>query len=276
MARYCFGLRFFAALAAVAVTHLVAAAQLPNIPKPNFPPIPVPNLPRIPVPGSLPNPFAEAAKRAEQAGKDAAKDAKSSLDDFGRSAKVAGGKLSDEGKKAGAMVSNAWKWLTNDLDPLDGWVRDHCQPGDILLGGNPVNKDLGQFAHVAIVTDVKNEKLFESNCKLGSDKPGTHEISWSEFSKHYLYMYRLRVKGLTPAQAGRVVEWVKQHNGKPYRYPAVDGLEKNDDTRMYCSQLPWVAYKRVADIDIQGGDKGPIIHPDDLYKSDKVDKDKVR
>lgn len=260
------------ALAAVIVlgpTINTALAQLkpPKIPTPSNP---------IPTPGHLPNPFEEARKRTEQAGKDAAKDAKAARDDFVAKAKDAGGKLSDDAKNAGAMVSNCWKWLTNDLDPLNGWVRDHCQPGDILVGGNPVNKDLGQFAHAAIVVDAKNEKLFEANCKEGSDKPGTHEIAWPEFSKHYLYIYRLRVRGLSGDQTARVVEWVKNHNGKPYRYPAVDGLEKNDDTRMYCSQLMWVAYKRVLDIDIQGGAKSAIIHPDDLYKCDRMDKEKAR
>jgi uncharacterized protein YycO len=160
---------------------------------------------------------------------------------------------------------------------MNVWIRDNCQAADIILGGNPVKKDLGQFAHAAIATDARNEKLFEANCKLGSDKPGTHEITWPEFSKHYLYMYRLRVRGITTEQAALVVKWVKQHNGRPYRYPAVDGLEKDNDTRMYCSQLVWVAFKRVLNIDLQGGPiKSAIIHPDDLYKSSRVDEVIIR
>lgn len=253
--------RVMAAMFVLSMATGLATAQIINTPKIDVPP---------------PNPLKEAQKRAEQARNDAAKDAKATIDNITDKLKNTGGKLSDEGKKAGAMVSNTWKWLSNDLGPLNGWVRNNCQPGDILVGGNPVNVDLGQFAHVAIVTDVQNEKLFEANCTKGSDKPGTHEISWPDFSKHYQYIFRLRVKNLTGDQTAKVVGWVKNHKGKPYRYPVVDGLKKNDDTRMYCSQLVWVAYKRVLDIDIQGGAKSEIIHPDDLYKCDLMDKEKVR
>ena len=72
-------------------------------------------------------------------------------------------------------------------------------------------------------------------------------------------------------QLARVIRWVEDRKGKPYRWPIIMGLDTSDESRFYCSQLVWLAYKNVLNIDLDN-DKGVLIFPDDLYESSDVEK----
>jgi uncharacterized protein YycO len=183
------------------------------------------------------------------------------LNDFSEQSKRAGKDFSDDAKKAGAIVSNTWKMYNADLDRLHGWLRANARVGDIVACGNIWNGDCGEWGHIAIVTDPEKELLYES--VVGD---GVHETEWATLAKHYVKIALYRVKNVEEQDASRVVEWVKTQDGKPYRMPITDGTDKNNDNRMYCSQLIWIAYKRTLDIDLHGN-SSPIIHPDEMLRS---------
>ena len=67
----------------------------------------------------------------------------------------------------------------------------------------------------------------------------------------------------------RVIRWVEERKGLPYRWPIVMGLDSNDETRFYCSQLVWRAYKQNMNVDLDA-DRGALVFPDDLYHSKDV------
>ena len=46
----------------------------------------------------------------------------------------------------------------------------------------------------------------------------------------------------------------------------IQGLEKSDQSRFYCSQLVWIAFKEVLNLDLDV-DKGVLVFPDDIYYS---------
>ncbi|HVQ38518.1 MAG TPA: hypothetical protein VMS31_13350, partial [Pyrinomonadaceae bacterium] len=91
------------------------------------------------------------------------------------------------------------------------------------------------------------------------------------FASTYVHVGIVRVKGLEPSQVVRVIRWVEDRKGKPYRWPIVMGLDTSDESRFYCSQLVWLAYKNVLNIDLDN-DKGVLIFPGDLYDSSYVEK----
>lgn len=124
----------------------------------------------------------------------------------------------------------------------------------------------GRFNHVAIVTDASRGLIVESTANVPSDRPGVRTISWKEFASNYMQVAVGRVRGASPEQLARVIRWVEERKGKPYRWPIIMGLNKMDESRFYCSQLVWLAFKQGLNIDLDY-DKGVLIFPDDIYYS---------
>jgi uncharacterized protein YycO len=145
--------------------------------------------------------------------------------------------------------------------------------GDIVLGSHVVNfMTWGRYNHVAIVTDAAHGKLIESTAKLFTDKPGVRTTDWKTFASPYAHVGIVRLRGATAEQLARVIRWAQAREGTSYRWPIVQGLNKMDQSRFYCSQLVWLAYKEALDIDLDF-DGGDLVFPDDLYYSEKyVDK----
>lgn len=141
------------------------------------------------------------------------------------------------------------------------------QNGDIIFGSHVVNYvTWGRYNHAAIVTDAAQGMVMESTADPPSDKPGVRSIDWKTFASSYVHVGVVRVKGLTSEQVSRVIRWVEQRKGKPYRWPIIGGLNRTDDSRVYCSQLVWLAYLQVLNIDLDY-DQGVLIFPDDIYYS---------
>lgn len=146
------------------------------------------------------------------------------------------------------------------------------QNGDLVFGSHMINfMTWGRYNHVAIVTDAARGILVESTASVPSDKPGVRSVDWKSFASNYVHVGIVRIKGAQPDQLARVVRWVEERKGKPYRWPIIMGLDTTDESRFYCSQLVWLAYKKVLNIDLDY-DKGVLIFPDDLYDSSDVDK----
>ena len=146
------------------------------------------------------------------------------------------------------------------------------QNGDLVFGSHVINfMTWGRYNHVAIVTDAARGILVESTAEVPSDKPGVRSIDWKTFASNYVHVGIVRVKGAQPNQLARVIRWVEERKGKPYRWPIIMGLDTTDESRFYCSQLVWLAYKNVLNMDLDS-DKGVLIFPDDLYDSSDVDK----
>jgi uncharacterized protein YycO len=121
-----------------------------------------------------------------------------------------------------------------------------------------------------LVSDPQAEAVVESTAdRVGSDRPGVQDSTWKKFVAEYREVVLLRVKGVTKEQAARVVAWAEARKGRPFRWPAVDGTNKNDDARMYCAQLVWIAYKRELNIDLDAFGAA-VIHPDSIYNSPHV------
>lgn len=151
------------------------------------------------------------------------------------------------------------------------FLSANARVGDIVFASRWVNyMSWGTWQHTGIVADPVGQTVIHADGSLFSRKPGVEAIAWSRFvglggSVDAFNEFALvRVRDVTPDQAARVVDWVRAHIGTPYRMPFIDGTDKNNDHRMYCSQLVWVAYKRVLNIDLDG-DGGWLVTPDDIY-----------
>ena len=119
---------------------------------------------------------------------------------------------------------------------------------------------------VALVVDAAHGILAESTAELPTDMPGVRVVEWSKFASGYAHVGVVRLKGKTANDLPRVVSWVSERKGKPYRWPIIQGLDKLDQSRFYCSQLVWLAFKNVLNLDLDA-DKGLIVFPDDIYYS---------
>src|ERR1700720_289314 len=152
-------------------------------------------------------------------------------------------------------------------------IEKLLRDGDIVLGSHVVNfMPWGRYNHVALVTDAAHGKLIESTAQLFTDKPGVRTTDWKTFASPYAHIGIVRLRGATADQLARVIRWAQARQGKPYRWPIIQGLNKMDQGRFYCSQLVWLAYKEALDIDLDF-DGGELVFPDDIYYSDKyVDK----
>jgi uncharacterized protein YycO len=143
--------------------------------------------------------------------------------------------------------------------------------GDLVFGSHVVNwMTWGKYIHVAIVVNASGGKLIESTADGPSEKPGVREIDWARYEQRYGHVGIVRVKGASPDQITRVIRWVEQRKGLPYRWPIIMGLDNNDESRFYCSQLVWRAYKQSMNVDLDS-DRGALVFPDDLYHSKDVD-----
>jgi uncharacterized protein YycO len=144
--------------------------------------------------------------------------------------------------------------------------------GDLVFGSHVVNyMTWGRYNHVAIVTDAARGLLVEATANRPLDKPGVRTVDLKSFAKGYVHVGVTRVRNARPEQLAEVVKWVEERKGRPYRWPIVMGLDRTDQSRFYCSQLVWLAFKQVMNLDLDV-DKGVLIFPDDLYYSNDVEK----
>ena len=173
------------------------------------------------------------------------------------------------------MLMNLPSHLIESTDKLAGRLtaeeiertRKLLRNGDIVLGSHVVNyMTWGRFNHAAIVVDAERGIVAESTAKLPTDKPGVRRVDWSSFAAGYVHVGVVRVRGVSADQISRVARWIGDRYGKPYRWPIIQGLDKTDQSRFYCSQLVWLAYRDVLNIDLDE-DQGVLVFPDDLYNA---------
>jgi uncharacterized protein YycO len=146
-------------------------------------------------------------------------------------------------------------------------LRKLLRDGDIVFGSHVFNYiTWGRFNHVAIVLDAARGVIAESTARVPSDMPGVRVIDWDKFVSGYARVGIVRIKPAKAEQLPRVVSWINERRGKPYRWPLIQGLEKSDQSRFYCSQLVWIAFKEVLNLDLDV-DKGVLVFPDDIYYS---------
>ena len=126
--------------------------------------------------------------------------------------------------------------------------------------------DLGQIQSRVIVADPARGTLIQATADGPTDKRGVRETDWKTFASDSGHIGVVRVRGTSDTDLSRVVRWLEDKKGRPYRWPIVMGLDNNDESRFYCSQLAWRAYKQVMNIDLDS-DKGALVFPDDLYNS---------
>lgn len=155
-----------------------------------------------------------------------------------------------------------------NLDEIKKLLHD----GDIVLGSYAVNSMMwGRYNHVAIVFDAQRDVIAEARSALGSERPGVGIVNWKSFAERFTHIGVVRVKGLTTEQFSRIKKWIALRNGRPYRRPLFDGLDKTDQSHFYSSQLVWLAFHEVLNLDLDH-DKGVVVFPDDIYYSrDYVD-----
>jgi uncharacterized protein YycO len=151
-----------------------------------------------------------------------------------------------------------------NLDEIRKLLRD----GDILLGSHVVNyMTWGRFNHVAMVFDAERGGIVEARVAgLSTDRPGVAIGNWQHWAEGYSRIGVVRVKGMTREQFEPIKQWLARRNGRPYRWPIMQGLDKTDQSRFYCSQLVWLAFREGLDIDLDV-DKGMLVFPDDIYNS---------
>lgn len=138
--------------------------------------------------------------------------------------------------------------------------------GDLIFGSHVVNvMTWGRYNHVGIVSDAERGKIWEATANGPSDQPGVVESDWSTYT-NYGHIGVARVRGASPEELANVIKWIETRKGRPYRWPIVMGLDNNDESRFYCSQLIWRAFKQVMKIDLDA-DQGALIFPDDIYSS---------
>jgi uncharacterized protein YycO len=146
-------------------------------------------------------------------------------------------------------------------------VAKQLRNGDLVFGSHIFNfMTWGKYNHVAIVTDAARGTLMESTAEVPTDKPGVRHTDWKSFAKDYVHVGLVRVRNARPEQLAAVVRWVEDRKGKPYRWPIIMGLDTKDESRFYCSQLVWLAFRQVMGIDLDY-DRGVLIFPDDIYDS---------
>ncbi len=139
--------------------------------------------------------------------------------------------------------------------------------GDLVFGSHIFNwMTWGRYIHVAIVSDAARGKLLEAASDGATDKPGVREIDWENYSSIYGHVGVVRVKRASGEQIAQVIRWIEDRKGRPYRWPILMGVDNEDESRFYCSQLLWKAFKDVMNIDLDS-DKGILVFPDDLYNS---------
>ena len=159
--------------------------------------------------------------------------------------------------------STARKLNSQNTDDIKKTLRD----GDIVFGAHVINyMTWGRFNHVAIVVDAGRGTLAESTAELPTDMPGVRLVDWKKFATNYSHIGVVRLKTSSGNEIARVVRWVNERRGKPYRWPIIQGLDKLDQSRFYCSQLVWLAFKDVLNLDLDL-DKGVLVFPDDIYYS---------
>ena len=146
-------------------------------------------------------------------------------------------------------------------------LRKLLRDGDIVFGAHVINyMTWGRFNHVAIVLDAARGVIAESTARVPSDMPGVRVVDWDKFVSGYARVGIVRIKPARAEQLPKVVSWISERKGKPYRWPLIQGLEKSDQSRFYCSQLVWIAFKEVLNLDLDV-DKGVLVFPDDIYYS---------
>ena len=146
-------------------------------------------------------------------------------------------------------------------------LRKLLRDGDIVFGAHVINyMTWGRFNHVAIVLDAARGLIAESTAQVPSDMPGVRVVDWNKFVSGYARVGIVRIKPARAEQLPKVVSWISERKGKPYRWPLIQGLEKSDQSRFYCSQLVWIAFKEVLNLDLDV-DKGVLVFPDDIYYS---------
>ncbi|HEX3085266.1 MAG TPA: YiiX/YebB-like N1pC/P60 family cysteine hydrolase, partial [Pyrinomonadaceae bacterium] len=101
---------------------------------------------------------------------------------------------------------------------------------------------------------------------LPTDMPGVRLVDWKKFVSGYSHVGVVRLKGKSAKDLTSIVSWVSERQGKPYRWPIIQGLNKTDQSRFYCSQLVWLAFREVLNLDLDV-DKGVLVFPDDIYYS---------
>lgn len=139
--------------------------------------------------------------------------------------------------------------------------------GDLVFGSHVLNwMTWGRYIHVGIVSDASRGKILEATANGVSDKPGVQENDWKNYAALYGHIGVVRVRGASPEQIANVIKWIEGKKGRPYRWPILMGVDNNDDSRFYCSQLLWLAFKQIMNIDLDS-DKGALVFPDDLYNS---------
>lgn len=154
---------------------------------------------------------------------------------------------------------------TNGQNPDE--LRKLLHDGDIVFGSHVINyMTWGRFNHAAIVLDAARGVVAESTAAPPSDMPGVRLIDWDKFVGNYAHVGIVRLKPSKAEQLSKVIAWVTDRKGKPYRWPIIQGLDKTDQSRFYCSQLVWVAFKDVMNLDLDV-DKGVLVFPDDIYYS---------
>jgi uncharacterized protein YycO len=146
-------------------------------------------------------------------------------------------------------------------------IKKGLRDGDIVFGAHVINyMTWGRFNHVAIVLDAERGVLAESTANLPTDQPGVRLLDWNNFAAGYAHIGVVRLKASRTSELPRVLRWISDRKGKPYRWPIIQGLEKTDQSRFYCSQLVWLAFKDVLNLDLDV-DSGVIVFPDDIYYS---------
>ncbi len=145
-------------------------------------------------------------------------------------------------------------------------TRAQLRNGDLIFGSHVVNvMTWGRYNHVGIVSDAERGKILEATANPPSDEPGVVESDWSTYT-NYGHIGVVRVRGASADDLAKVIRWIEARKGRPYRWPIVMGLDKDDESRFYCSQLIWRAFKQVMNIDLDA-DQGALIFPDDIYVS---------
>lgn len=151
-------------------------------------------------------------------------------------------------------------------------IRRLLRDGDIVFGSHVINyMTWGRFNHVAIVIDADRGVLAESTAQLPTDMPGVRLVDWEKFTSGYARIGIVRLKAKNANELPRVLSWINERKGRPYRWPIIQGLDKTEQSRFYCSQLVWLAFKDVLNLDLDV-DRGVLVFPDDIYYSkDHVD-----
>ena len=157
----------------------------------------------------------------------------------------------------------AREFIPQDTNAIQKSFRD----GDIVFGSHVINyMTWGRFNHVAIVMDAARGTLAEATATLPTDMPGVRLVDWKKFASGYSHIGVVRLKGKSAKDLMSIVSWVSERKGKPYRWPIIQGLNKTDQSRFYCSQLVWLAFREVLNLDLDV-DKGVLVFPDDIYYS---------